>query len=190
MKKLSSSTMRLLTKFTFSAILIMIISLFFISCSKEGPAGANGTNGTNGTNGVPGNMAITIKDVTVSTWSPGATAGRIHQGNVAVSEITNNIINGGAVLAYVKYSTGLQALPYTYSDASSSMLFYVELNKFFAERNYAVATTVTTPTNFRLVIIPGALGARGSGVAGSGHSLEELQAMSYANACAALGVNP
>lgn len=177
-------------KLLLSSILVLSASLFFTACTKEGPEGPAGSTGPAGPAGPVGNNAITVKNITISSWTS-YSGGLYYRGTATVAEITNNIVNAGAVLAYQNNSGTLNALPFTLSDFSVSYRFFFSLNTFTAENSSLSAGPTPGSTNYRIIIIPGALGARSaSGVGGSNHSLEELQQMSYTEACSALGVMP
>jgi hypothetical protein len=186
-------------KLLFSSILVLSVSLFFTACTKEGPAGPAGTagvagpagpSGPTGATGPVGNMTITVKNISISTWTSGG-GGKYYDGTAAVPEITNNIINGGAVLAYLSGGSSLTALPYTLSDLSVSYRFYCYLNTFGAEKSSVAVQPAPGTLNYRILIIPGALGSfAATGIGGTNYSLEELQKMSYTEACAALNIKP
>ncbi len=175
-------------KLLFSSILMLAASLFFTACTKEGPAGPTGSTGPAGPSV---NNAIIVKNITISTWTS-YSGGKYYRGTTNVPEITNNIIDGGAILAYLNDGTIFNPLPFTFSDLSESYRFYYSLNSFRAENSYAVARTMPASANYRIIIIPGALGARtpNGGFAGTNYTFEQLQYMSYEDACKALDVKP
>jgi hypothetical protein len=188
-------------KISVLTIIALVMSLIFVSCSKEGPQGSAGTagavgpagpagpTGPIGPTGNPGNNLIKIKDVTISNWTPGTTAAsKFHRGSALVAEITNNIMLGGGVIAYFNKGGSLVGMPLISLEAGYNLIHSIALNTFNVEFNIATATTYSNSLNFRLIIIPGALGARSAN--GSGYTLEQLQKMNYEDACAALNIKP
>jgi hypothetical protein len=117
--------------------------------------------------------------------------GTVYQGNTGLAEITDNIINGGAVLAYLSGSTSLSALPYRLSELGVSYRFYYSLNRFQGEISSATVRPTPGTIDYRVLIIPESLGSfAATGIGGTNYSLEELQKMSYTQACAALNIKP
>jgi hypothetical protein len=180
-------------KLLLPSILVLSVSLFFTACTKEGPAGPSGTSGPAGPagpTGPVGNNAIIVKNISISTWTSGW-GGTVYQGSAGVPEITNNIINGGAVLAYLSGGTSLAALPCTLSETGVSYRFYYYLSRFGAEKSSAAVLPAPGTLDYRILIIPGALGSfAATGIGGTNYSLEELQKMTYTEACAALNIKP
>lgn len=71
------------------------------SCTKEGKQGEPGPAGTNGTNGTNGNANVKSSTHTVYSWE-WSTSGSSKYVDITSTLITNDILNSGAVLMYVK----------------------------------------------------------------------------------------
>ena len=87
---------------TFSFISLMLI---FFGCEKEGPAGPAGPAGADG------NANVVSTNVTSSAWVYVNSSWEI---SFAYPEITQEIINSGAVLVYIKVNESYNQLPLTF----------------------------------------------------------------------------
>ena len=199
-------------KIILCSVWALMFSGIFISCQKEGPIGPAGSartngvegakgdqrdngatgdkghNGSNGAKGDAGNMAIVVKNVSISRWSPAGPASQ-HTGSANVAELTDKILTGGGVLVYHVVGSTLRSMPYTEVDSDLVMRYILSTGSFKIERDYSTNKSApSSATNFRLVIIPGALGARVASGSGSGYSIDQLRAMSYEQVCAALNI--
>ncbi len=92
-----------------SILLFAILSLVILGCETEGPigpAGQDGIDGTDGTDGKDGNANVRsiTKFVAPSDWTPSGTAGEdlFFYYEITIPEITNDIVQNGAVMVYLK----------------------------------------------------------------------------------------
>ncbi len=161
--------MALFTRRSFSAgVLLLVVATMISSCTKPqkgdtGPAGPAGTNGTNGN----ANVKSTQVSVTAANWTYVSPA---YQTTLAFSEITSDIINTGAVLVYMKTTTGTWSqLPFTYYPAAS---YSSTLKTESYVGNVMVVVTdsdLTQPTNpgsitFKIVAISSSMLAKHPGL--------------------------
>lgn len=191
----------------------IFISCVFASCQKEGPVGPAGSDGAQGekgdkgdpgVKGDPGNMSITVYDATISTWTlsqyvPGSFTGKAGELDKIVTE---NVINGGAVLVYEIQKNILKALPYSQtmergnpftedggSDYTLAATYDVAPGELSVYLQYSSSKIKEVASKtFRLIIIPGTPGKRVSSPSGNNYSIEQLRHMSYGEVCAALDI--
>ncbi len=111
----------------FFVLFILITSLY--SCTKEGPVGPKGATGATGPQGAGGNANIYSGEYTVPSgaWTLGNTCSCYYV-NIADADITLDVINNGAVLAYLVATDNngnpyLETLPVTNSDGTSLTCF-------------------------------------------------------------------
>ena len=102
-------------------IFMALLVITAIACTKEGPQGPAGTNGTNGTDG--------NANVKVLLWNtpPTGVANGINRYDFTFTHanITTDIINNGAILVYVSYSsTSWDYAPYWYSTTNYASVFF------------------------------------------------------------------
>ncbi|MBV6485464.1 MAG: hypothetical protein KFKLKKLM_02034 [Flavobacteriales bacterium] len=112
--------MKTIKRITLLVLISSIITTF--SCTKEGKQGEPGPAGTNGTNGTNGNANVKSSTHTVYSWE-WSTSGSSKYVDITSTLITNDILNSGAVLMYVKSGVSWQALPFTFPQGSSSILY-------------------------------------------------------------------
>ena len=95
---------------------VIIACILLISCDKEGPQGRSGRDGRDGRDGIEGVQITTIyHKVYPNEWNVAGTYG--NQGyycysEVFIKEITEDVINYGAVLVYVIFDDFDNQLPY------------------------------------------------------------------------------
>lgn len=183
------------------AIFAIMIADIFSSCQKEGPAGpagaagpagvagAAGQKGDKGDQGADGSMQIVVKDITISSWTPLGAASQ-HTGKATVAEITDNIINGGGVIAYYVSGKALYGMPYVQVDTDRTYRHIITKNTFSVQSDYSTSKPAPGSIKFRLIIIPGALGKRVSSSSGTGYSIDQLRTMSYERVCELLKIQP
>jgi len=134
------------------AALIVVIGAVTIttSCSKEAEKGETGAAGTNGN----ANVKSALFTVFPSEWQ---TSGNTIYISKTSSLITADIANTGGVMLYIQStnSTSWQALPYTFPNGSSSLMY-----RFWHSENYleidiygeSSAPTVTSNREFKMVV--------------------------------------
>lgn len=149
-------------------LIITIISLFATSCSKpeDGAVGPQGETGT--------------ANVIYSNWAttPFTNSGSFWGSNINAPKITQEIIDKGNVLVYVKLGT--QVLPLSYAKGSSYALFGYSLSHIDIETNsdYSIFP-------FRYIIIPGGVSISGKM---SNTKNVDFKKMSYSEVCQQLHI--
>jgi hypothetical protein len=147
--------------FNFLSIVILIVAFSLSGCKKEavtGPTGPAGTNGTNGTNGKDGNANVVSGTVNVTTWTY-SSGDAAYFADIPSQSITQNVLNSGAVLVYVKYAENVWSqLPLTlYLDPtySSTLEVITTLNHIQIVWTDSDLTQPNTPPalTFKIVVI-------------------------------------
>lgn len=153
----------------------------------KGPAGQNGAKGDKGDKGADGNMKIIAKNITISSsqWIP-ITYFSFHDASENVSEITQGILSGGAVIAYEIESSMYYSLPYTENGVSVSIRLMV--GKFNVHKSYDRVKAPPGTCNFRLIIIPGATSGRVQSSNRVSYSIDQLRKLSYEEVCKILNI--
>lgn len=95
---------------TISTLLLLVTMTIFSSCKKEGPEGPAGKDG------VDGNANVVSSTITSSAWAYNAPSWAI---TFTYPAITQEIINSGAVLVYIKVGNNYNQLPLTFYQSSS-----------------------------------------------------------------------
>lgn len=151
--------MKLTTKL--SIFLVMVLGASIISCSGDGK---DGENGLNGTNGEPGTA-----NVIYSSWlnrpdgvegTIDGTTGMIY--SYSVPQITNEILNSGAILVYLQFGSG-EIFPLAYTSRAGGIVNTVEAIpsvgnlKILRYRHDGVTPAIQLGTTVRIryIIIPG-----------------------------------
>lgn len=161
-------------------LILAFTTLLFSGCSDEGPAGQDGSDGLNGQNA----------EVYYSEWfSPSSWSGDSGDWyfNASAPDLTQNIVEGGVILAYVSladdiYEAAVRPLP----------AFAVGANWDFLIPDYGSieftsdmgAMPLTSGNQFRFIAIPGTIPALKS----ASISKQELRNMSYKEVCKLLNI--
>ncbi len=136
------------------------------SCVKgdKGDTGATGAAGTNGTNGTNGNANVVAGAVTVnaSDWTYNSSSLEYYE-ELTDAAITQDVVDNGAVCAFVQAGTGVwEAMPitiYTSSTQSFSINYTHYVGGATLFLTFSDATTITSSfpsLTFKLVVIGGA----------------------------------
>ena len=144
----------------FKTAVLLIITLFSISCSNEGPAGATGGSGTNGTNGINGNANV-VGMAPFSTSSQNWTSsfgGAIWTANLTgATSITQSIVDKGIVNVFRYYTSNGNAqwspLPDTNTNINITYSYGLGYITFFAQSTNAVAIPNPGVITFRYVVV-------------------------------------
>ncbi len=188
-------------------LVILAFGVLQFNCSKEGPAGPQGNPGAQGPAGADGAAGPTgpagSANVIYSPWFltgvanwdttvvDAATYGAFAIYDKAAAGVTQEIIDNGIVLAYMKGdpSTGLPndvfPLPYTigpgfgFTDHWDFVLNAPGNIRFLYKSDFPWTATELGAISFRYVIVPG-------GVAGG--RLRDPRKMSYEEVCKAYGI--
>lgn len=143
-----------------SSLFLLAVITTFSSCSKE--EGPTGKDGVAGTNGADGNANVIYSD-----WAsvPAATATTIDGTNgntssISAPNLTQEILDKGTVLVYVKFGSTIIQLPYTSNagGVTNTLLFYLELNNiklFRFKHDGTGGVNIPTGLQFRYILIPG-----------------------------------
>lgn len=132
----------------FSYAVVIMLTLLFISCSGDdgamGPAGANGQDGADGQNGLDGNANVTTVLVEDTRLLSG-------QDNIiAVNGITQDILDHGAVLVYMRIGDIWYSLPY-FGFLNTINVWKIDLNSVILR----VDPGNTVLLDFKFVLIAG-----------------------------------
>ncbi len=143
----------------FVFILLIGLTIVFVGCEKEGPIGPAGADGTDGTDG---NANVVSKTFVVysSEWneyySNGAT---IYEVNRSFAEVTTEMIENGAIMAYMKNEDFYVALPWTVGANNISVAYsygfktgYVSLSAIY---NQEITGGEPTTKEYKVVFING-----------------------------------
>ena len=159
----------------------------------QGPTGATGPQGPQGPAGPAGtaNVIYTAWQAPVNSWRDSSMLTVNYRVNHFTStSITQSVLDQGVVLAYMRYTSGTgggpHLLPHNQYIGPYSVIMSAlpAVGKLFillvASDGTSQSGLVPTSREFRWVIIPGSvLGGRGSGIGGTGYTLEQLKSMSY-----------
>jgi hypothetical protein len=142
---------------------LLIASVFFFSCTKEGaqgpagPAGATGATGAAGATGTTGATGATgTANVIYSNWATltFAGSGSSWSAQITAPGVTQDIMDNGVVRTYFKF--GSSVYEGTYSNLSNGHSLYQYLN--VGSINLVATFNATYP--WRYVIIPGGVASR------------------------------
>lgn len=147
----------------FSYAIAIMVTLLFISCSGDdgamgpagangqdgnvgamGPAGANGQDGADGQNGLDGNANVTTVLVEYIRLLSG------EDNIIAVNGVTQDILDHGAVLVYMRIGNLWYSLPY-FGSSNTINVWRIGLNSVILH----VDPFDTAPLDFKFVIIAG-----------------------------------
>lgn len=92
---------------TITSLVLLVTMTIFSSCKKEGPAGPAGEDG---------NANVVSSTITSSSWAYTAPSWAI---TFTYPAITQEIINSGAVLVYIKVGNNYNQLPLTFYPSAS-----------------------------------------------------------------------
>ena len=171
-------------KLIFLTLFVATTVLTWSGCGKEGPAGRDGINGTNGLDG--------NANVISSPWyTPTAWNGQTGDWyfDVSNSAITQNIVEGGVILAYVSlpgdtYASAVRPIP-AYA-LGSNWDFLIPDYGQIEFLNDALTKPGTTNYFFRFILIPASTSLKST--AGNTYSADELRKMSYIEVCKKFGI--
>jgi hypothetical protein len=162
----------------------VIIVFFLVVCGEDGSEGPAGQDGQDGN-----------ANVYYSPWySPPAWAGQTGDWyyNVNDNAITEDIVERGAILAYMSlpvdiYATAVRPMP-AYVD-NANWDFLIPDYGMIEFTSDALDVPGTTDYYFRFILIPSNIQLKSKNVEGSGIvGLKELQKMSYKDVCKELGI--
>lgn len=165
---------------------------------KDGQGGKDGQNGKDGKNGTDGNMKIISKEFSFTgiDWEPTPSPPPNpvivgYRAMSSISQITDAILNSGAVLIYHKTVSGFRLIPYSILSSTPGVSIWSEINPGRVLIHYSFSEPRRgTPglQNFRAVIIPGAISGRVQSGNGIGWDINQLKQMSYEELCATLNI--
>lgn len=153
-----------------SCCMLLAIAMLAVSCSKEGPAGAQGpagpagptgAAGASGTKGDPGTANVIYSDwldVTYQFVVPDS----VYIANITAAKLDATILNTGEVKIYLNLSSAAtpQIVPLPYVDIFSGLYIqpFFSLNKIQLESDANVSTRTTNNVKSlqcRYILIPG-----------------------------------
>ncbi len=144
-----------------SVLLLMILGTSIISCSDDGK---DGVDGLNGMDGEPGTA-----NVIYSNWlnrpdgvegTIDGTTGMVY--SFSVPQITNEILNSGAILVYLQFGSG-EIFPLAYTSRAGGIINTIEAIpsvgnlKILRYRHDGITPGIPVggSVRFRYIIIPG-----------------------------------
>jgi hypothetical protein len=131
---------------TITSLVLLVTMTIFSSCKKEGPAGPAGEDG---------NANVVSSTITSSSWAYTAPSWAI---SFTYPAITQDIINSGAVLVYIKVGNNYSQLPLTFYQ-SASYSSTIEVSTFVGGLSlFWTDSDLTQPNNpgsqtFKVVVI-------------------------------------
>ena len=126
---------------------LVLTSLCFISCAKDGATGPTGINGKNGNANVISKAAQNV----AFTYYSGKNA---YDANLTCTEITQDIVDKGVVLCYERVAPN-QWMPWNANIGTTYYIYNFKLGEIVLEyRNTAGTTTNEGDKLLRFVIIP------------------------------------
>ncbi len=142
-KKSVEKSTKIIAMFAFAC------GLLFTNCKKEGPQGPTGKDGTNG------NANVVSSSITSSNWVYNAPSWEI---NFTYGAVTQDIIDNGAVLVYMKVGTAYNQIPITFYPANNYSRTYDISTYVGGVAIYCTDSDLTQPTNpgtqtFKVVVI-------------------------------------
>lgn len=155
-------------------LLLSAAILTLAGCAKDGdtgpagPAGKDGTNGTNGTDGQNGNANVQVVNYTIQSWEwtvygTAGQAGHSIYHEHQISQINQDIIDNGLVMQYLKLTTEIATLPYTFNQNGYLALYNTYYGNGYAAVDVSTSTLQTfqfnQAINIKCVIVDGTLRA-------------------------------
>jgi hypothetical protein len=145
----------------------------FIGCEgpegpqgDQGPQGEQGIQGIQGEQGDPGTANVIYSDWATldGSWRDSTIFGANFKVNhLNAPSLTQDIMDNGVVLCYVKYLTHIVALPYT--NNTYTLGFHIDLGRIVfstLKTDYTGGVVLSSNMNFRYVLIPGGVAASGT----------------------------
>ena len=198
----------------FRSILPVVFTLLMFGCADDGPAGPAGPTGAAGPVGATGATGATgTANVIYGSWFKPASYDmttifgvKTFTHTEAIPAITQEVLDKGVVLIYAKllgYSATLWPvnqvgqLPITLTYSQGAQMQYDNWSANASVGNLKITfvnsvnyyNTISAQHEFRYVIIPGGVAAAGGRAASvQADYIARLQAMSYSEAMAELGV--
>jgi hypothetical protein len=135
----------------FKTAVVLVITLFTISCSKDGEKGADGIDGNANV------VGLTPFSTTYSNWTS-LNGGALWTANLTnASSITQSIVDKGTVSVFRKYTsngiTEWSPLPDTNTNINISFNYGLGYITFYAQSTNGVAIANPGAITFRYVII-------------------------------------
>ncbi len=176
----------------FSFIFIALTTFVWTACVKEGPAGRNGLDGLNGFDGLNGKA-----NVIASPWySPNSWSGKSGDWyfDVSNSEITADVVEGGAILAYISlpgdvYDFAVRPLPAFIIGANWDFLLPNDGISNYGAIEFTsdmINSPGTAGYNFRFIIIPASYTLKSARLKST--NLSDLKKMPYKEVCQLFGL--
>lgn len=137
------------TKTLFTGIVI-VTSLAFSGCRKDGPVGPQGPQGPAGINGNANVLGSTTLSVSSSNWIAN---GNEWYDTFILGTITQDIVDKGAVMVYEQFNTTWVALPYTLGITGRSFDFYLGGGHIYSANADGTASANPGNQTYRFVVI-------------------------------------
>lgn len=200
-------------------LLLPVFAALFLTtgCTKEGPEGPQGPQGLQGTAGAQGSQGPAgaqgpagTANVIYSNWLSFQQAQRdtvidgtnLKCNHIPAPQLTQTIIDRGAIQVYMRFLTSIMPLPYT-SDAGPGNI--ASTASFIPKPGLLLLTRYTHNNSasigfgsvqFRYILIPGevsagrnaAYGERKLTIGNETYTVSQLKAMPYGQVCALLSI--
>ncbi len=191
---------------------VLAAALLMLSCTKEGPEGPQGPQGNpgpQGTQGTAGAQGSTgTANVIYSGWLSFQQAQRdstidnskLKVNHIPAAQLTQEIIDNGVVLVYIRFLTSVMQLPYTsYAGSKANTVSFLPkpqrifITRFTHDNSGSLGFGAI---QFRYILVPGGVAAgRYAGDAekkltinGGTYTVAQLKAMSYDQVSALLNI--
>ena len=171
-------------KFLSYTVFVLFLSIAITSCSgDDGATGPAGPAGADGADGIDGNANVIASDWFNATW-PTNTSATYATFTHDAPELTQDILDSGVILVYMKTSNAVYPLPISFIGDSNPKEydFWANLGSI---RIWFTAESAITPSStkqFRYVIIPS------NNTAARGTSTVDVN--DYYAVCEYYGINP
>lgn len=163
----------------------MLALALFIGCEgDEGPQGEQGEQGVQGVQGIQGEQGEPgTANVIYSEWAQldgswrdtSMFGGNFKVNHLNAEDLTQDIIDNGVILCYVKYMSYVTPLPYV--NGSYTLAFQLDPSKILVttlKPDLSGGVELGSAMELRYVIIPGGVAAKKSTVDYSSMSYEEV----------------
>ena len=152
-----------------TSVLIVAVSFFIVSCSKEGPAGPAGATGPAGVAGPAGPTGPTgIANVKYSAWLDVTFApnsdNSLWLGNIAAPELVDSILSKGEMKVYWNNGSDSTGEKFVVSLPTYDVFLGVTINPYFSDKAILLGASDDASSfklrgfnysQYRYILIPG-----------------------------------
>jgi hypothetical protein len=172
------------------ALPVLALALLIGCEGEQGPKGDPGEQGEQGIQGVKGDQGDPgTANVIYSEWATldgvwrdtSMFGGTFKVNHIIAADITQDVMDNGAVLCYAKYAGSVTPLPY--SNSSYTLAFQLDLEKVLVttiKPDLTGGVELINTMEFRYIIIPGGTAATKAAV--------DFNSMSYSEICSMFNI--